>query len=66
MLFQWLVVLIAVAILVVTVYSDALTGKRKHSTYFQTVQKPLGKNEREASIPDSDRHNRFFSKLNTL
>ncbi|WP_041276538.1 hypothetical protein [Desulfosporosinus acidiphilus] len=66
MLFQWLVVLIAVAILVVTVYSDALTGKKKHSSYYQTVQKPMGKKEREASIPDSNGYNRFFSKLNSL
>jgi hypothetical protein len=64
MLFQWLVVLIAIATLIVTFYSDILTGKKKHSTYFQTVQKPMGKKEREASIPDSNKNNRFFTKLN--
>ncbi|WP_407308734.1 hypothetical protein [Desulfosporosinus sp. SB140] len=66
MLFQWLVVLIAVATLIVTVYSDALTGKKKHSNYFLAVQKPLGKKEREAAIPNPNEHDRFFAKLNSF
>ncbi|MDQ7093994.1 hypothetical protein REC12_10370 [Desulfosporosinus sp. PR] len=66
MLFQWLVVLIAIITLIVTLYSDALTGKKKHSKYFLTVQKPAGKKEREAEIPDSNKHDRFFAKLNSL
>jgi hypothetical protein len=66
MVFQWIVVLIAIITLVITVYSDSLTGKRKHSSYFQTVQKPTGKAERQAEIPNSSQHDGFYSKLNTL
>lgn len=66
MLLQWLVGLIAVAALIIAWYSDALTGKNKHSLYFQTVQKPVGKAERDAIIPEPNQHDGFFSKLNSL
>lgn len=66
MLFQWLVVLIAVATLIITLYSDILTGKKKHSNYYLEVQKPMGKGEREAAIPDPSKHDRFFAKLNSF
>ena len=66
MIFQWLVALIAVLALVVTVYADRWTGKKKHSDYFLIVQKPLGKPERDAVIPPTDKHDSFFTKLNTL
>lgn len=66
MLFQWLMGLIAIATLIITLYSDALTGKKKHSTYFQAVQKPTGKKEREALIPEPNTHDCFFAKLNSL
>ena len=66
MLFQWLMVLIAVATLIVTFYSDLLTGKKKSSSYFQTVQKPTGKAEREAEIPNLNQYDAFYAKLNSL
>ncbi|OLN29989.1 hypothetical protein [Desulfosporosinus metallidurans] len=66
MLFQWLMVLIAVATLIVTFYSDLLTGKKKHSSYFQTVQTPTGKAEREAVIPNLNQYDSFYAKLNSL
>jgi hypothetical protein len=66
MLFQWLVLIIAIAALIVTLYSDAGSAKKKHSDYFQRVQKPTGKAERDAAIPDSKKHDRFFTKLNSL
>lgn len=65
MFFQWLMVLIAVATLIVTFYSDVLTGKKKHSNYFKTVQKPTGKAEREAVIPNGQ-YDSFYTKLNSL
>lgn len=66
MLFQWLVVIIAIAALLVALYSDAGSAKKKHSNYFQRVQKPTGKAERDAAIPDSNKFDRFFTKLNSL
>ena len=66
MFFQWLVALIVVAILIVTLYSDTLVGKEKSSSYFQSVQKPTGKAEREAVVPNLDQYDQFYSKLNTL
>jgi hypothetical protein len=66
MLFQWLLVFIVIAILFVTLYSDTLAGKKKHSSYFQTCQIPTGKSEREAAIPKQNKHDRFFTKLNSL
>ena len=66
MLFQWLVVFIVFATLLVTLYSDILAGKKKHSSYFQTVQKPTGKTEREAAIPKQNKYDNFFTKLNSL
>lgn len=65
MLFNGLVVLVAILTLIVTVYSDALTGKKKSSKYFMAVQQPTGKQEREASLPDPDKYNRFYAKLNS-
>ena len=65
MLFQWLLVLIAIATLIVTLYFDAGSAKKKHSKYFQTVQKPTGKKERDAVINES-KYDGFFAKLNSL
>jgi hypothetical protein len=62
---EGLIVLIAIATLIVTLYSDAGSAKKKHSTYFQTVQKPTGKNEREAMIT-GPQYEGFFAKLNSL
>ena len=42
---EGLMVLIAIATLIVTLYSDAGSAKKKHSRYFQTVQKPTGKKD---------------------
>ena len=66
MIFEWLLVLIVFATLIVTLYSDSLAAKKKHSGYFQRVQKPTGKIEREASIPNLNEYDRFFTKLNSL
>jgi len=66
MLFQWLVALIVIAALVITLYSDAGSAKKKHSDYFQKVQKPTGKVERNAALPDSNQHDGFYAKLNSL
>lgn len=65
MVFQWFVVLLAIVALIVTLYSDAGSAKKKHSDYFQRVQKPTGKAEREAAIPSSNKFDRFFAKLNS-
>jgi len=65
MLFEWLVVLIVFAALVITLISDAGSAKKKHSDYFLRVQKPTGKAERDAAKPDANRHNDFFAKLNS-
>jgi len=66
MVFQWLVALIVIGVLVITLYSDAGSAKKKHSDYFQRVQKPSGKVERNAAIPDPSKHDRFYAKLNSL
>ncbi len=66
MLFQWLVVFIVIATLFVTLYSDTLAGKKKHSSYFKTVQKPTGKAEREAALPKQCKYDGFYAKLNSL
>jgi len=66
MLFQWLLAFIVIATLVVTLYSDVLAGKKKHSSYFKTVQKPTGKTEREPATPKFNEHDPFFTKLNSL
>lgn len=66
MLFQWLLALIVIAALVITLYSDAGSAKKKHSDYFLKVQKPTGKAERDAQIPDANKHNPFYAKLNSL
>ena len=65
-LFQWLLALIVISILIVTLYSDYLAGKKKHSTYFLAVQKPNGKTEREAVLPKLNENDPFFTKLNSL
>ena len=62
---EGLMVLIAVATLIVTLYFDAGSAKKKHSKYFQTVQKPTGKKEREAAIT-GPQYEGFFAKLNSL
>lgn len=66
MFFQWLVVLIAILALIVTLFSDSGAAKKKHSDYFQRVQKPTGKAERNAVLPNSNKFNRFYAKLNNL
>lgn len=66
MLFQWLLVLIVIATLIVTLYSDSLAGKKKHSSYFKIVQKPTGKTEREVAVPKFNENDDFFTKLNSL
>jgi hypothetical protein len=66
MLFQWVLGLIVIAALLVTLYSDSLAGKKKHSSYFKTVQKPTGKTEREVTIPKLNEYDHFFKKLNSL
>ena len=66
MLFQWLLALIVISILIITLYSDTLAAKKKHSSYFQTVQKPTGKAEREAATPMLNENDPFFAKLNSL
>ena len=63
---EGLMVLIAVATLIVTLYSDAGSAKKKHSRYFQTVQKPTRKKVRELAIPDFSKNDEFFTKLNSL
>ena len=65
MVLEGLMILIAIATLIVTLYSDAGSAKKKHSRYFQTVQKPTGKKEREAKIPVPE-YDRFYAKLNSL
>jgi len=65
MLFQWLVALIVIGALVITLFSDAGSAKKKHSDYFQRVQKPAGKAERNAEIPNANKHNGFYAKLNS-
>ncbi len=64
-MFEGLMVLIAIATLIVTFYSDSRSSKKKYSNYFQTVQKPTGKKEREAVIT-GPQYEGFFSKLNSL
>lgn len=66
MLFQWLLGLIVIGALVVTLIADAGSAKKKHSDYFQRVQKPTGKAERNAMIPDPNQHDRFYAQLNNL
>lgn len=63
---EGLMVLIAVATLIVTLYSDAGSAKKKHSSYFQKVQKPTRKIVREVAMPDFSQHDGFFTKLNSL
>jgi hypothetical protein len=65
MLFQWVVGIAAIAALVLAGISDTTSGKSKHSTYFARVQKPSGKQQRNANIPDSSKHDNFYTKLNT-
>jgi FtsZ-interacting cell division protein ZipA len=65
MLIQWLVGIIAILALVFIVAGDFWVGKSKHSTYYKKVQTPTGKGERVANIPDSSKHDAFYSKLNT-
>jgi FtsZ-interacting cell division protein ZipA len=65
MLFQWLVGIVAILALVLVGISDFWAGKSKHSTYYQKVQKPSGKEQRSANIPDPSTHDSFYTKLNT-
>jgi hypothetical protein len=63
---EGLMVLIAIITLIVTLYADAGSAKKKHSSYFQTVQKPTKKTVREAAMPDLSQNDGFFAKLNSL
>lgn len=65
MLFQWLVGIVAIVALVFILVADRWTGKSQHSNYYKRVQTPSGKEERGANIPDSSKHDGFYSKLNT-
>lgn len=65
MLFQWLVGIVAIGALIIAMYSDAGSAKKKHSDYFQRVQKPTGKAQRDAAIPNFNKFDHFFSKLNS-
>lgn len=64
MVFQWLVGIIAIVTLILVGFSDSLAGKSKHSTYFERVQKPAGKQPRTPNIPDPSKHDAFYTKLN--
>ncbi|HBV86919.1 hypothetical protein [Desulfosporosinus sp.] len=66
MLFQWLLALIVIAALVIALYSDAGSAKKKHSDYFQRVQKPTGKSERDAAMGDPNKYDSFYAKLNSF
>lgn len=63
---EGLIVLIAVVTLIITLYSDAGSAKKKHSNYFQAVQKPSKKTSSDPVVPDLSQHDGFFAKLNSL
>lgn len=63
---EGLIVLIAIVTLFITLYSDAGSAKKKHSNYFQKVQKPSKKTKHELPDPDFSKHDGFFAKLNSL
>jgi len=63
---EGLMVLIAIATLIITLYADAGSAKKKHSNYFQKVQKPTKKTVRELTMPDLSEHDGFFAKLNSF
>ncbi len=65
-MFIWLVGLISIVALVLVAYSDSFTGKRKSSHYFKDVQKPVGKKDRAAIIPEPTEYDEFWTKLNAL
>jgi len=65
MIFQWIMGIVALAALIVFLLSDRWTGKSKHSTYYEQVKKPQGKEPRLADLPDSSKHDKFFTRLNT-
>ncbi|GAB6174821.1 hypothetical protein JCM15765_42990 [Paradesulfitobacterium aromaticivorans] len=66
MIFTWLMGLIAILALVAAASGDYWCGKNKHSVYYQTVQKPLGKQDKAVEIPMFSEHDAFYSKLNSL
>ena len=63
MIFQWLIVGVAIAGVAVMLYADFTTRKKKVS-YFETVQKPTGKAPREIKVSEFNKHDGFYSKLN--
>ena len=63
---EGLMVLIAVATLIVALYSDAGSTKGKNSSFFLKVQKPTGKKVHELAISDFSENDGFFTKLNSL
>lgn len=65
MLFQWIMGLIALAALIIFLLSDKWTSKSRHSSYYDQVRKPQGKEPRLADLPDTSQHDDFFTKLNS-
>lgn len=65
MLFQWIMGLVAISALVVFLFSDKWTSKSRHSSYYDEVKKPKGKEPRYANIPDGSQNDEFFTKLNS-
>lgn len=63
MFFHGIIVLFIVAMLVITICSDATTGKKEKS-FFKSVQKPSGKEEREITISEFDQYDHFYLRLN--
>ena len=63
MVFQWLLISLVFVSIVILLLADAST-KRKKTSYFETVQKPTGKTEREITVPEFDQHDGFYLKLN--
>lgn len=64
MLFQWIMGILALAALIIFLVSDKWTSKSRHSSYYEQVKKPQGKEPRLANLPDASKHDKFYSKLN--
>ena len=65
MLFQWIMGIIALAALIIFLLSDKWTSKSRHSSYYDQVKKPSGKEARLANLPDASQHDKFYTKLNS-
>ncbi|AGA69512.1 hypothetical protein Desdi_2069 [Desulfitobacterium dichloroeliminans LMG P-21439] len=64
MLFQWIMGFVALGALIVLLASDRWSSKSKHSSYYEQVKKPSGKEARLANLPDTSTNDKFYSKLN--